>query len=431
MDGPDGTGLTYRLGVALAVGLLVGVERHWHERDAAPGKRTAGVRTFGLSGLLGGLTGALGLALPGGGDWGIALLAGLCFLGFSTALLAFRLTEAVAEGTFSVTGVVAGQATFLLGVLAVLGEPRVVAAAAVAMTALLAAREGLHRFVADLRWVELRSAILLLSMTLVVLPLLPDRPVEALAGLNPARLWLLTILLAAVSFAGYIAERLVGPTRGLMASGAALGLVSSTAVTLANARAARAGEAATGLLAAGALLAGGVAMARTLAVCWMVAPAMGAALAPGLLAAAAVQSGVGLVLARRGGAARIPAAGVPARSPFDMRAVGELALVLAVVDVLARAGRAWLGEGAVLAVAAISGLADVDAITLSLGAMATGGQVSAGFAALGVACAVGVNGVAKAAIATVLGGGGFASRYAVPALGSLLLGAAVLLLVAA
>ncbi len=130
----DATDLSYRLAIALAIGLLVGVERHWQEPDAAPGHRTAGIRTFGLTGLLGGLAGAVGgthgatLDLPG------AILIGASFLGFSAAFLIFRLQEARAAGTVSVTSVIAGQATFLLGALAVRGDPAVVGAAAVVMT---------------------------------------------------------------------------------------------------------------------------------------------------------------------------------------------------------------------------------------------------------------------------------------------------------
>ena len=418
----------YRLGLALAIGLLVGVERHWQERDAPEGKRTAGIRTFGLTGLLGGLsasiTGARDMDLDAAG----ALMIGASFLGFSAAFLVFKLNEARAEGRFSVTTVVAGQATFLLGVMAARSDPALVGAVAVGMTALLAARPGLHAFVAELTWPELRSAILLLSMTLVVWPLVPDRPLDTLGGVNPGRVWLMTVILAAVSYAGYVAERVIGPTRGVLASSAALGLLSSTAVTLANARAARAAEMPPKVLVAGALVAGAVSMLRTLALAWMLAPAMALRLMPALLLATIVHAAAVPLLTQltdRGRPSTAPRGG----NPFELTAVLSLALLLAVVEFLARAAQSWLGQGGVLAVSAISGVVDVDAVTYSLGGMVSHATVDVRDAAIAVGLAVGVNCLSKTVIATLVGGRGFGLAFALPVLGSVL-GAAVLLLLA-
>ena len=280
------------------------------------------------------------------------------------------------------------------------------------------------------------------NKTLVVLPLLPNVPIGVLGGLNPARLWLLSVLLGAVSFAGYVAERFFGPTRGVIVSGAALGLVSSTAVTLANARLARGGtmdqgvlahdgdqgvlahDGDQGVLAAAALAAGAVSLARTAVLAWIVAPDLGQLVAPAAAIAAACQALVALLLARRAAPGRMAAA-TTGRNPFDLPAMLQLGALLAVVDLLARAGRDWLGEGALFAVAMVSGIADVDAITLSLGGMVPG-AMAARSAAIGVALAVATNTLAKATIATSLGGWGFGARYGVPAVVSLLLATAAL-----
>ncbi|WP_135466129.1 MgtC/SapB family protein [Crenalkalicoccus roseus] len=422
----EGTELLHRLGVALAIGLLVGAERHWRERDDPAGRRTAGVRTFGLTGLLGGLAGALAQSPALAGGAGAALLLGLCFLGSGAAMAAFKLREAAAEGRFSVTSVVAAQATFLLGALAVLGEMRVAGAAAVAMTALLAARESLHGFLARLRWVELRSAVLLLAMTLVALPLVPDRPVAALAGLNPARVWLLAVVLAAVSFLGYVAIRLFGPRAGDALAGAAAGLVSSTAATLANARAsvARPGEAQA--LAAGALLAGAVSYLRTTVLAFAGSATLGTALAPALLAGAAAQGAAAALLLRRGrqaGAAEAQAIG----NPFELRAVLQLALLLAAVALVAEAAAARFGGAGAMAVAALTGLADVDAVTLTVPALMPD-PLPSFLAAATVATAVIANGLAKTAYAAALGAAGFGLRYAAGTLCGLAATGAVLLL---
>ncbi|MDW8397183.1 MAG: MgtC/SapB family protein, partial [Acetobacteraceae bacterium] len=198
MDDPR---LLERLGVALAIGLLVGVERHWRERDAAPGKRAAGLRTFGLIGLTGGVAAAVS---PDPVWLGLVLLAVVAPVAW------FERAEAAASGSVSVTTVTAAALTCALGALAVLGQVTAAAAAAVGAVGLLALRERLHGFVSRLTWPELRSAIVLLAMTLIAMPVIPDREYPELGGLNPARLWLFTVILAGVSFAGYVAARMFG-----------------------------------------------------------------------------------------------------------------------------------------------------------------------------------------------------------------------------
>ncbi|MCB4824740.1 MgtC/SapB family protein [Roseicella aerolata] len=418
----EATGLLHRLGVALAIGLLVGAERHWRMRDEESGKRTAGVRTFGLTGLLGGVTGALAGGL---GGLGAGLLLGLVFLGQGAAMALFKLREAEAEGRFGVTSVVAAQATFLLGAFAVLGEATVAGAAAVAMTALLAARESLHGFMARLSWVELRSAVVLLAMTLVALPLVPDRPLEVLGGLNPARVWLLAVILAAVSFLGYVAMRLFGTGAGQAAAGAAAGLVSSTAATLANARASAARPSEAAPLAAGALIAGAVSCLRTAALAWIGSAAVGAQLAPALLAAAAVQAaGAGLLLARRAPGAAA-GEGQAVDNPFELGAVLQLAGLLAAVGLVADLASHHFGGAGAFVVAAISGLADVDAVTLTIPGLVPE-RLSPWLAAATVAVAVGSNALAKCAYAAVLGGRGYAWRFGAGTLAGLFAAALVL-----
>jgi uncharacterized membrane protein (DUF4010 family) len=421
----DGPALLHRLGVALAIGLLIGAERHWRDRAEEAGQRTAGVRTFGITGLTGGIIGALASALPGGQGVAAALLVGLGLLGQSAAMVLFKLREAAAEGDFSVTSVVAAQATFLLGALAVLGDVQAAGAAAVAVTALLAARESLHGFLARLSWVELRSAVLLLAMTLVVLPLVPDRPLAALGGLNPARVWLMAVMLAGIGFLGYVAMRVFGAGAGQVLAGLAAGLVSSTAAAVANARAAIGRPAQAGVLAAGALAAGSVSYLRTAAIAWVGAPGVGGLLGPALLAGAAAQALAALVLLRHGGAA---AAGArpEAENPFELASVLRLALLLAVVGLVAEFAAARLGGAAVLLVAAVSGLADVDAVTLTMPGLVPD-RLSALLAATAIAVAVASNTLAKCAYAAALGTAGYAARYAAGALAGLAATGGVLL----
>jgi uncharacterized membrane protein (DUF4010 family) len=411
--------LLHRLAAALAIGLLVGTERHWRERQEAPGRRTAGVRTFALTGLSGGVMAVLASSLgqPGG-----ALLLGFGLAALLAAQLPFALREADAENRVSATSLVAALGTYSLGALAVLGDMAVAGAAAVAMTAILASRESLHGLMARITWPELRSALVLLSMTLLVMPMVPDEPIALLGGLNPALIWRFAILLAAISYLGYLAVRLMGPERGLLFSGAAGGLISSTAVTLSNARAAAAGGAAL-VLAAGALMAGAVSCLRTIGIVAFIAPAVvGYLLAPLGIAGLGMALG-GFVLVRRTGADGALARALD--NPFELSAVLKIALLLAAVALISKLAAEKLGPEAVLAVAAITGLTDVDAVALSVPLLAPA-TISLEFAAQAVLVAVAVNISAKAGYALALGGGRYGAAYAGLSLAAGALGALAL-----
>src|SRR6185369_7813955 len=160
--------LFQRLGLALAIGFLVGVERGWHAREVADGGRTAGIRTYALTGLLGGVSALLGQSL---GGWAFAGVG----LPFAAAFILFKQREERDEGEYSVTGVVAALLVYALGAYATIGDWQVAAAAAVVATGLLASKGVLHGWLKRLTWPELRGALVLLAMSFVALPLLPDK----------------------------------------------------------------------------------------------------------------------------------------------------------------------------------------------------------------------------------------------------------------
>jgi uncharacterized membrane protein (DUF4010 family) len=160
-----------RLALALGIGLLIGLERGWRMRQAESGARAAGIRTFAISGLLGGIAGAIAVT-AGGVAGAIVFAAG--FFAYAAVITVFSREENNAAGTFSATTAVAGMLTFALGVYAVLGDMRVAAAAAVTATAILALREELHGWVEKITWPELRSGLVLLAMTFIALPIVPS-----------------------------------------------------------------------------------------------------------------------------------------------------------------------------------------------------------------------------------------------------------------
>ncbi|MGE0748747.1 MAG: MgtC/SapB family protein, partial [Rhodospirillales bacterium] len=304
-------------------------------------------------------------------------------------------------GNFSATSAVAGLLTFALGAYAMLGELRVAVAAAVAMTVLLALREPLHRWVASLHWVEIRAVLILLAMTFLLLPVLPNRAVDPWQALNPSEIWLLAILIAAISFAGYVAVRLFGDRLGVLMTGLAGGLASSTAATLTLARLARAHPGSSRLLAGGILAAGVVMVLRVGAVAAALNPAMRDALALPLGAAAvALAAGAALCLL---GARDDEHPSLAIANPLELGTALKLAAFIAAVTVAAKlASDAGSGHG-VLLVAAASGLADVDAVTISMARLG-GAGIDIDLAVAAIAVAVAVNTTAKAAMAAWTGG---------------------------
>jgi len=391
--------LLQRLAIALAIGLIIGIERGWTARDEAEGERTAGLRTLALSGLLGGVAGALAVRVPQG-----AVILAAAFLTYGVMIGFLRYREMEHEKTFGATTVVAAYVAFALGALAGVGEMGVAAAASVAATALLALKAVLHAWLRRLTWEELRAGIVLLAMSLILLPMLPNEGFGPFQALNPYELWLMTVLIAAVSSAGYVALKWVGATRGIALSGAAGGVVSSTAATLSFSRLAREHKEREGPLVAGALVASATMMLRILLVSGSVNPALLGWLVPPLGFAAAGLGGLAAVNLRAASRAGLEAP-LRLRSPFELTAVLGFGAFLAVIMVAAKGLTAWAGDRGAFALAAVSGIADVDAVTLSFSRL--GGQALSAEAAAGaILLAAAVNTVAKAALGWFAGGRG-------------------------
>jgi uncharacterized membrane protein (DUF4010 family) len=400
--------LLSRIGLALGIGLLIGLERGWRRRDANPGVRAAGIRTFAISGILGGLCGAIAGSLGDATGGAVILAAGIAAHAAVFAL--FSLEENRALGSHSATSAIAGMLTFVLGAYALLGDERIAAAAAVATAAILALREELHDWVAKITWSELQSGLVLLAMTFIALPVLPAGPVGPFGGVSPREVWIIAIVLAGMSFVGYVAVRYLGADRGVLLASAAGGLVSSTAVSLANARRAAAGEGSPQVLAAGVAVATVISLLRVFVIVALVNPGLLVLLAAPLGFAAAAVIGYAILLLRR----QQPddAAAPPAfRNPFGFWSVISSALLLAAVIVLGRAVGERFGAVGAIGGAAVAGLADIDAVSISMARLAPE-PLSPESAAYAVLAAVASNNLCKAAIAALIGRGAFAVNMA-------------------
>jgi uncharacterized membrane protein (DUF4010 family) len=399
----------YRVAVALAIGLLIGVERGWKEREAREGERVAGVRTYGLIGLLGGVSALLADRLG-------TLALGLAFLALAAVLVTVHAVTLAREDDVGITSLVAGLATFVLGALAVAGEVAVAAASAVVITLLLSYKPTLHRWVRSLEGGELRAGLKLLLISVVLLPVLPDEGYGPWQALNPYSLWWMVVLIAGISFVGYFAIKIGGARRGVVFTGLFGGLASSTALTLHFSRLAKRNDRTSPILAVGVLLACGTMFPRLLLVVSVIQPGL---LRPllfpvGLMALLVYLSAF---LCWRSQDREASEMDSPVKNPLELSAALTFGLLLAVILVLGRALESWFGDAGVLALAAASGVTDVDAIALSLARMSQD-DLTLRVAALGVVIAASANSLAKGGMVAVIGGRRMGRRVALPLLGA-------------
>jgi uncharacterized membrane protein (DUF4010 family) len=411
--------LFQRLGLALAIGFLVGVERGWKQRKEAEGERVAGLRTFALIGLLGGV-GGLSIAIAGPIPFAALLLA----FGFAFAM--FELREAEEEGDNSVTSTVAGLLVFGLGAYAAIGNMVVASAAGVTVAAILAFKQSLHAWLQTLTWKEIRSALLILAATFIALPLLPDRTIDPWNAVNPRSLWMLTILVAAASFGGYIALRALGPKAGLIVGSLAGAIVSSTAVTLDLARRARAEEVRPSDAASAASIAATVMLTRVGVLSSAFSTAVLAEIWPPLLAAGATSLAAAALLRRLPGSTKDSSAYQKLQSPLDLLSVGRFALILAALTIAANLASAWFGSSGLTAFAASAGLVDVDAVTLAVGNLTKSG-LAAKTAAGAILIAAVANTLFKVVLAATAGSPRFTLWFAAASAATLLAGLAAYL----
>ncbi|MGK2287205.1 MgtC/SapB family protein [Pedomonas sp. V897] len=411
--------LPTRLAVALAIGLLVGLERGWHSRGEQEKQRAAGFRTFALSGLLGGIAGALGqVAGP--------VLLGLVFLGYTGAFAAFHWLEAKVNRDLGVTSVVAGMLTFVLGAYAVMGNLNIAIGCAVAVTLLLALREPLHRWIAALRWEDIRAVLILLAMSFLLLPILPNRTIDPWESVNPARIWLLAILIASISFGGYVAMRVFGQRLGIVMAALAGGLASSTATTLALARLGRGEPASARPLAAGILISCVVMAARVGVVATLLNPSLLPALWPPLAAGGVVLALGALALLFHTSGHPHPV--IPAANPLELGMAIKLALAIGVIMLVSEVVQEQFGSAGTLVVAAVSGVVDVDAITISVASMEDS-RLGLDTAIQAIVLAAGVNTLSKVVMAFWVGGAPIGRPVALGSAAALAAAGAALLVV--
>ncbi|AJE20793.1 MgtC/SapB family protein [Azotobacter chroococcum] len=393
---PSNLDVLLDLAVALAVGLLIGTERGWSARDIDDSHLAAGIRTFGLTGLLGGMAALFGEQL-GMAAWIVLLLV------FGLLLVAGYLGDLRNTGDQGMTTEIAMLLTFLLGSLAQTEEHQALAAAgAVVVALLLSLKEALHTTLRRLTAQELSGMLKLLFISVVLLPVLPNRGYGPWQAFNPYETWWMVVLIAAIGFAAYIAIRLVGTRHGLLLTSLLGGMVSSTAMTLTLSRLHREVQLhrllACGLLATSALM-----FPRVLLEVGVINPALLGSLLWPMGVTTLVYAG-GALFHYYGSRRESATDGEPPlQNPFELGPALRFAALLVLILFLVEAGRYWLGDAGVYLVALLAGLADVDAITLSLARNALG-ELDSRVAVQGIFLAAMSNSLVKGGLIAMVGG---------------------------
>jgi uncharacterized membrane protein (DUF4010 family) len=390
-----------RLLVAGLAGLAVGLEREWSGHATGPLARFAGLRTFFLIGALGGVAGSL--VANGAAAAGAVLLAGACALVVAAYVLAARRGGYTIEGTTEVAALM----VLALGVLAGLGFLELASGSTAVMVLALSEKERMRQFVSRIGEGELRAGLQFAVLALVVLPLLPSGTYGPLGGIDPRGLWIVVLFFSALNFAGYLARRAVGPERGYGVTGLLGGLVSSTAVTFQFSRLSREDRSLAAGLALGVVGASTILLPRVVIISAVLNVDVARTLLPYVIPP--FLAGTGLLAfgaARQWGAAQEARDADTLRSPLRLASAIRMALAFQISLMLISWASTNIGQSGVLASAALLGLTDMDALTLSMNRLGTTPDLVV-LAARAIAIGLLGNGALKATLAFVLGGPGY------------------------
>ena len=394
------------LGIALLLGAVIGIQRGWQARNRKAGERIAGVRTFALVGLFGGISALLADEIT------IWVLPAAMLSLTAITLVAFS-HQARQQNTYSITNLVCLLLTFSYGAVTIAISPALAAAAAVITAIILDNREEIHGLLNRLQEKELDAGLKLLLITVVMLPLLPNRGFGPGEALNPYNIWIMVVLIAMISFIGYFAVRVVGTAKGILFTSLFAGLSSSTALTLHYAKASRSADELSPQLAAGILIACGTMFPRILVYCTLLNQALLPVLLGPVLITVLFIYAPALLLWYQHRDALATEQPTLNKNPLDLSSALMFGALLAGILLLAELLTQWLGDKGVLILSVVSGLVDVDAITLAIARLSLG-SLDQDTAVIAILLAALSNSLIKAAMALVFGTRGLGLRVAIP-----------------
>ena len=419
MQPPLSDSIVARLAVAALAGLAVGLEREWSGHAIGPTPRFAGLRTFFLLGTLGGVAGWLASSESVG-----ALAIGVALLIAAAALVvsAYFLTARPGGQAVEATTEVAALSVLALGTLAGFGYLVVASGAAAVIVLALSEKKRLRAAVSRIGEAELRAALQFAVLALVILPLLPDESYGPLGGIQPRALWTVVLVFTGLNFVGYLARRAVGPARGYGITGLLGGLVSSTAVTFQFARMSKDDRALGSGLAIGVIGASTVLLPRVALVSAVLNHRVALALIPFLLPAFIVGAAITMIAVWRESDKAKSKNEETLESPLKLWSAIRMALAFQLSLMAISLVRDTLGARGVIASAALLGLTDMDALTLSMNRLGTTEELIV-LAARAIAVGVLANSVLKTVLVLTLGTGIFRRLAAIGIAALLLVGA--------
>jgi uncharacterized membrane protein (DUF4010 family) len=406
--------VTLRFGAALGLGILLGLERERTKTEA----RFAGVRTFGLFALAGGVAAFLDVSLAR--PW-----LALAVFAAAAGLVIVSYAVTAQRGELGATTEISALFAFLLGFLCVSGRVTTAAALAVASGGILALKEWLHRLASRIETADIEAALKFAIVSIIILPIVPDENFgpAPLDVINPYKIWLMVVLISALNFVSYLLVKVVGAEHGIGLTGLLGGLVSSTAVTLGFAQRSRQEPQQVSPLALGILVAWTVMFFRVV----LLVAAVDRALVPRTALAMTAFGVPSLAICgylwrrqRSAGTASVS----PGENPFELGEAIRFGLLFGVITFVAKAAQVYLGDTGLYLAGAIAGLTDVDAIALSMAQLALSDPASAQPAGRTIVIAVAANTLFKAGMVAFLGAPGL-RRIILGATGTILVAAAL------
>ncbi len=382
-------------GMALLMGMLIGLERERSQKQDEA--LFAGVRTFPLIALIGFLS---ALVTRAGYPWVLPVaLAGVCAM----IVAAYWMTGQGAHK--GATTEFVAILTFLFGVLSAFGYVISAATFAVVTAIVLSIKAPLHQLAEKIQSEEMYAIFKFGIVSVIILPLLPDRPFGPWGVLNPRVIWWMVVLISAISMVGYVLMRFLGVRQGIALTGVLGGLASSTATTLGLSQKAREAKSdVAAYFALGIVLASTIMFFRVLFLTWVVDESLGAALAGPIAIPALAGVLAGFFLWRR--RSETATATLEVKNPMELGSAIKFGLLFAAVLLVARGAHHYFGSAGLFIASGLAGLTDADAITISTARLARQGVLAPDTANAAILLAAAANTLVKGALAVFLGGKG-------------------------
>ncbi len=345
--------------IALAIGALIGIER---ERKQVNKSEFAGIRTFILIALFGILSAYINEFYP---NFLVISFLGLIVLVGISYMVSTRET-----GDIGITTEVVALLTFILGALCYTDEGiRIAPIFAIIITALLATKSYIHKFVRKISEKELINTLKFLIVAFVILPLLPDQTMGPLNVFNPYEIWLVVVFISAISYAGYILMKLIGPERGLGLTGVVGGLVSSTAVATAMASKVKESEFIIRAAVFATVVASSMMFLRILFEVLVINPDLVSLLMVPMLSMGILGIGLG-ILAWKTTKVKEVGKEIKFKNPFSLKPALLFGILFLIILFMSKIADIYFGSSGIYVASIISGVADVDAITISMALLA-------------------------------------------------------------